>query len=79
MKAAILSSKSPQVNERERLSKKYNRMFAENAMKHYEEKYGMNPAKYLLTWDTTATEIRSKQDQELQDLFDQIIFEIEER
>jgi len=48
-------------------------------MKHYEEKYGMNPAAYLLSQPTSLTEAQTEQDEELQDLFDQIAIEIEER
>jgi hypothetical protein len=48
-------------------------------MKHYEEKYGKNPANYLLSQPGNLSEHRSQQDKELEDLFDQIVFEIEER
>ena len=48
-------------------------------MKHYEEKYGKNPAAYLLAQPKDIKEHRSQQDQELEDLFDSIVFEIEER
>ena len=48
-------------------------------MKHYEEKYGKNPAAYLLSQPTNISEHRSQQDKELEDLFDSIVFEIEER
>lgn len=39
-------------------------------MKHYEEKFGMNPSEYLLAQPKTMDAVRSKQDKELQDLFD---------
>ena len=53
--------------------------YAQNAMKHYEDKYGKNPAAYLLSQPKNAAEIRSTQDKELEYLFDQVVFEIEER
>ena len=48
-------------------------------MKHYEEKYGVNPAHFLLSQPQNLEQARSKQDEELEDLFEQIIYEIEER
>ena len=48
-------------------------------MKHYEEKYGKNPAAWLLAQPSNIQEHRSQQDRELEDLFDQIVFEVEER
>ena len=32
-----------------RLRAKYNQGYAKNAMKHYEDKYGVNPANFLLS------------------------------
>ena len=48
-------------------------------MKHYEDKYGVNPANFLLSLPQNIEQARTKQDEELEDLFDQIIYEIEER
>ena len=48
-------------------------------MKHYEEKYGKNPTDFLLSQPTSLAQAQTEQDAELQDLFDQITIEIEER
>ena len=48
-------------------------------MKHYEEKYGKNPAAYLMSQPTSLAQAQHEQDDELQDLFDQIAIEIDER
>ena len=37
------------VDNKTRLRSKYNMQIAKNAMKHYEEKYGKNPADFLLS------------------------------
>ena len=68
-----------QLDNKQRLRSKYASQNAKNAMKHYEEKFGMNPADFLLNQPTTANQIQTKQDEELHDLFDQIIYEIEDR
>lgn len=57
------------IDERTRLNAKYNRSIASNAMKHYEEKYGTNPAHYLLSQPKNLNEARTAQDRELDDLF----------
>ena len=68
-------------DNQQRLKSKYNQQIARTAMKHYEEKYGQNPANILFDQgaDINLNKVRSKQDEELQDLFDQICYEIEER
>lgn len=38
-----------EMDNRMRLKAKYNMNIAQNAMKHYEEKFGQNPAKFLLS------------------------------
>ena len=48
-------------------------------MKHYEEKYGKNPADFLLSQPKNIGDVRSRQDEELQELFDSVVDEIEER
>ena len=37
------------ITNRQRLKAKYNMNIAQNAMKHYEEKFGQNPANFLLS------------------------------
>lgn len=68
-----------EIDNKTRLQSKYNMGIAKNAMKHYEEKYGKNPADFLLSQPTSIEQIKSTQDNELSDLFDSVIFEIEER
>merc|ERR1719263_587489 len=68
-----------QLDNKQRLRSKYASQNAKNAMKHYEQKFGMNPTDFLLNQPTNANQIQTKQDEELQDLFDQIIYEIEDR
>ena len=70
---------SQPIDNATRLKFKYNKQIAANAMKHYEEKYGKNPAEYLLSQPTSLLQAQTEQDRELQDLFDQITIEIEER
>jgi len=67
------------VDHNARLRAKYSGNYASNAMKHYEEKYGKNPGKFLFTQSNNAKETRTQQDEELSDLFDTVIMEIEER
>ena len=57
------------VDNKTRLRNKYNMQIAKNAMKHYEEKYGKNPADMLLN-PISLDKVKSSQDSELQDLFD---------
>lgn len=66
------------VDNKARLRAKYNRPYAQNAMKHYEEKYGVNPEALLLPGGSLDA-ARTKQQEELQDLFDTVVFEIEDR
>ena len=68
-----------QLDNKQRLRSKYASQNAKNAMNHYEQKFGMNPTDFLLNQPTNANQIQTKQDEELQDLFDQIIYEIEDR
>ena len=48
-------------------------------MKHYEEKYGVNPGAILLTGKDQFSHVVSQQEQELHDLFDSVVYEIEDR
>ena len=74
-----MSQKPMKIDNRTRLRGKYNMQIARNAMKHYEEKYGMNPAAFLLSQPQSLAQARSQQDEELEDLFESVIYEIEER
>lgn len=69
MRADMLAN-PPQVDNKQRLRKKYDQQIAVNAMKHYEEKFGKNPAAFLLSQPKTVEQARGAQDRELQDLFD---------
>lgn len=71
-------SKIP-IDNATRLRYKYNKQIAPNAMKHYEEKYGKNPADFLNSQPKSLDQAQTEQDSELQDLFDQIANEIDER
>ena len=48
------------VDNKSRLRNKYDMQMASNAMQHYEEKYGKNPADYLLSQPKNLKEARSK-------------------
>ena len=54
---------------------------AQRALGHYEEKYGTNPLllQLLSRQPKTRAAIKSEQDEELEDLFDTVVEEIEER
>ena len=52
---------------------------ASKALQHYQEKYGRAPSDLLLMRPKTNEEIRGEQDDELEDLFESVIEEIEER
>ena len=49
MKAKMAAGCNFTVDNKVRLRQKYNMNIAQNAMKHYEEKYGKNPADFLLS------------------------------
>ena len=48
-------------------------------MQHYEEKYGKPPGDLLNMRPKTNEEVRTEQDEELEELFDSVVEEIEER
>ena len=54
---------------------------AQRALAHYEEKYGTNPQllRMMQRQPKTRAAIQSEQDEELEDLFDTVVEEIEER
>ena len=61
MRSAVDQSGRPvQIDNRARLAHKYNGQIAQNAMKHYEEKYGMNPGAYLLAQPKSMDAVRNK-------------------
>jgi hypothetical protein len=59
--------------------RRWNTGIAQKALQHYQEKYGKPPGDLLNLRPKTHEEIRTEQDQELEDLFDSVIEEIEER
>ena len=48
-------------------------------MQHYEQKYGANPALATAMQTKNRSHIQSAQDEELEDLFESVVEEIEER
>ena len=54
---------------------------AERALAHYEQKYGQNPTllQKLQKHPKSKAAIQSEQDEELEDLFESVVEEIEER
>ena len=54
---------------------KMNGAIAQRALQHYQEKYGRAPQDLLMARPVTKEE----QDEELEDLFDSVVDEIEER
>ena len=67
------------IDNKARLRNKYDMQMAATSSQHYEEKYGKNPADFLNSQPKNIKQHRSQQDKELEDLFDQIVYEIEER
>lgn len=78
-KAEMEALSQQPIDNATRLRYKYNKQIPPNAIKHYEEKYGKSPAAYALSQPTSLAQAQSDQDDELNDLFDQIAIEIEER
>ena len=70
----------PQVEDPQKKKKrKYNTGIAQKALQHYQEKYGKPPGDLLNMRPKTNEEVRNQQDEELEDLFESVIEEIEER
>lgn len=59
--------------------RKYNTAIAQKALQHYQEKYGKPPGDVLNLRPKTNDEVRNEQDNELEDLFETVVEEIEER
>jgi len=57
----------------------YNFKIAQKALQHYEDKYGKNPGDLLRGRPATHEEQLDEQDAELEDLFDSVVQEIEDR
>eukprot|EP00347_Sterkiella_histriomuscorum_P010966 403374256 len=75
-----LESMLPEINPPgKRKAKRYNLGMAQKALQHYQEKYGKPPGDILNLRPKTHDEIRNDQDDELEELFDSVIEEIEER
>lgn len=66
-------------NPNQKRKRKWNTGIAAKALQHYQEKYGKAPGDILNLRPKTNEEIRFEQDEELEDLFDSIVEEIEER
>mmetsp|Transcript_16559 Transcript_16559/g.28174 ORF Transcript_16559/g.28174 Transcript_16559/m.28174 type:complete len:89 (-) Transcript_16559:215-481(-) len=62
MKRLMLADSQKPVDNKTRLRNKYNRSIAQNAMKHYEEKYGVNPGRLLLSEKEGYDYVKTQQD-----------------
>ena len=71
----------PKISEQERRRKRFAGGIANRALQHYEEKYGKNPAlaSSLAATNFNKDKVQTDQDAELEDLFESIVEEIEER
>ena len=70
----------PDINDPSKKKKRnWNTGVAHKALQHYQEKYGKAPSDLLSMRPKTKEEYRTEQDQELEDLFDSIVDEIEDR
>lgn len=70
----------PQVDDpKKRKKRRYNMGIAQKALQHYQEKYGKPPGDLLNMRPKTNEEVRNEQDEELEDLFESVIEEIEDR
>ena len=81
-RAAELASQAPtEISDVDRRRLKFKGGIAQRAMEHYEQKYGANPAllQKLQKQPKSRAAIQSEQDEELEDLFDSVAEEIEER
>ena len=77
-----LSKLGPEpISDKERRRRRFAGGIAKRAIEHYEEKYGKNPAlaKNLVAQHFNMEKVISEQDAELEDLFESIAEEIEER
>lgn len=59
-KAQMEENAKMPIDNATRLRFKYNKQIAVNAMKHYEEKYGKNPADFLLSQPTSLKEAQTE-------------------
>lgn len=69
----------PVENNAKKKKRNYNMTIAQRAIQHYEEKYGKPPTDLLKIRPKTKEQIVNEQDEELEDLFESVIEEIEER
>ena len=73
------ASMLPPIDPPGKKKRKWNTGIVAKALQHFQEKYGKAPLDLLQQRPKTKEEIRSEQDQELEDLFDSVVEEIEER
>jgi hypothetical protein len=73
------SDVTPIIDEKKARRKRLNPAVARKAIAHYEEKYGKSPSLQILDRPKTKEQHEDEQGRQLQDLFDTIIDEIEER
>lgn len=67
------------MSDKERRRKRFEGGIATRALEHYEAKYGKNPALAANLAGFSKQSIQTAQDQELEDLFESIVEEIEDR
>ena len=80
-RAAELATQASVISDQDRRRAKFKGGIAQRAMEHYEQKYGANPQllQKLAKAPRSRAAIQSEQDNELDDLFDSVVEEIEER
>ena len=78
--AAAMAKLGPvPMSDKERRRRRFEGNYARRAIEHYEAKYGKNPALAHLGYGFNKASVQSKQDEELEDLFEAICEEIEDR
>ena len=69
-----------QMSDKERRRRRFEGGIAKRALEHYEAKYGKNPALFQsLAGGFSKSKVQTDQDEELEDLFESIVEEIEDR
>ena len=77
-KAEEVQSQMP-LPDKVRRQIKFKGGIAQRALQHYEQKYGANPALQNVLKNRSKESIQTEQDAELDDLFQSVVEEIEER
>ena len=80
-KAELMSQAPTEISDQDRRRIKFRGGIAQRALAHYEQKYGANPQlmQKLQQHPKSKAAIKSEQDEELEDLFEAVVEEIEER